>query len=95
MPLPCDHWRIQGAFRATPLEGPKFWEGMVGLTKKCMKITLNLCSLSHDELAATLYEPAFHLNMRPLTTVDDELLTPAHLLFGVTSIRGVLSPSDT
>ena len=71
-----------------------FWERMVGVTKKCLKITLHLCSLSHDELAATLYELAFHLNMRPLTAVDSELLTPAHLLFGVTSIRGVLSPSS-
>ena len=71
-----------------------FWERLVGLTKKCLKITLHLCSLSHDELAATLYELAFHLNMRPLTTVDDEILTPAHLLFGVTSIKGVLTPSS-
>ena len=70
-----------------------FWERLVGVTKKCLRITLHLCSLSHDELAATLYELAFHLNLRPLTTVDDELLTPAHLLFGVTSVRGVLSPS--
>ena len=70
-----------------------FWERMVGVTKRCLKITLHLCNLSHDELAATLYELAFHLNLRPLTTVDDELLTPAHLLFGVTSIRRVLSPS--
>ena len=68
-------------------------ERLVGVTKKCLRITLHLCSLSHDELAATLYELAFHLNLRPLTTVDDELLTPAHLLFGVTSVRGVLSPS--
>ena len=60
------------------------------MSPKC----LHLCSLSHDELAATLYELAFHLNMRPLTFVDNELLTPAHLLFGVTSIRGVLSPSS-
>ena len=70
-----------------------FWERLVGVTKKCLKITLHLCSLSHEALAATLYELAFHLNMRPLTSVDEELLTPAHLLFGVTSIRGVLSPS--
>ena len=69
-----------------------FWERMVGITKKSLRITLHLCSLTHDELAATLYELAFHLNMRPLTTVDAELLTPAHLLFGVTSIRGVISP---
>ena len=70
-----------------------FWERLVGLTKNCLKITLHHCSLSHEELAATLYELAFQLNMRPLTSVDQELLTPAHLLFGVTSIRGVLSPS--
>ena len=70
-----------------------FWERMVGVTKQCLKITLHLCHLSFDELAATLYELAFHLNMRPLTLVDGELLTPAHLLFGVTSIRGVLYPT--
>ena len=70
-----------------------FWERMVGITKKCLRITLHLCNLSYDELAATLYELAFHLNMRPLTTVDEEMLTPAHLLFGVTTIR-VLSPSN-
>ena len=69
-----------------------FWERMVGLTKKCMKITLHQCHLSHEELAVTLYELAFHLNLRPLTSVDDELLTPAHFLFGVTSIRGIVSP---
>ena len=68
------------------------WERLVGVTKKCLKITLHLCSLSHGALAATMYELAFHLNMRPLTSVDEELLTPAHLLFA-TSIRGVLSPS--
>lgn len=70
-----------------------FWERMVGLTKKCMKTTLHQCHLSFEELGVTLYELAFHLNLRPLTTVDDEVLTPAHFLFGVTSIRGVVSPS--
>lgn len=70
-----------------------FWERLVGVTKTSLKITLHLCNLSHEELAATLYELAFHLNMRPLTSVDDELLTPAHFLFGVTSIKGVLTPS--
>ena len=63
------------------------------MTKKCLKVTLHLCSLSFDELTATLCELAFHLNMRPLTSVDGELLTPAHLLFGVTSIREVLYPT--
>ena len=68
-----------------------FWERMVGITKKCLKITLHQCHLSFDELTVILYELAFHLNIRPLTTSDDELLTPAHLLFGVSSIHGVIS----
>ena len=70
-----------------------FWERMVGLTKKCLKITLHLCHLTFEQLAVTLYELAFHLNLRPLVAVDNEVLTPAHLLFGVTSIRGVVSQS--
>ena len=68
-----------------------FWERMVGVTKKCLKITLHQCHLSFEELAVTLYELAFYLNLRPLTSSDDDPLTPAHLLFGVTSIRGVVS----
>ena len=71
-----------------------FWERLVGVTKKALKITLHQCHLSHDELAVTLYELAFHLNLRPLTPGDgDDLLTPAHLLFGVTTISGVVCPS--
>ena len=67
-----------------------FWERMVGVTKKCLKITLHQCHLSFDELAVVLYELAFHINLRPLTLSDEEPLTPAHLLFGVTSIHGVM-----
>ena len=70
-----------------------FWERMVGITKKCLKITLHQCHLTFDELAVTLYELAFHLNLCPLTASDEEPLTPAHLLFGVTSIRGVVAHS--
>ncbi|XP_043230696.1 uncharacterized protein LOC122385999 [Amphibalanus amphitrite] len=71
-----------------------FWERLVGVTKSALKITLHQCHLSYDELAVTLYELAFHLNLRPLTPSDgDDLLTPAHLLFGVTTISGVVCPS--
>ena len=70
-----------------------FWERMVGITKRCLKVTLHQCHLTFDELAVTLYELAFHLNLRPLTSSEEEPLTPAHLLFGVTSIRGVVSHS--
>ena len=58
-----------------------------------MKITLHQCHLAFEELAVTLYELAFHLNLRPLISVEDEVLTPAHFLFGVTCIRDVISPS--
>ncbi|XP_043197889.1 uncharacterized protein LOC122368221 isoform X2 [Amphibalanus amphitrite] len=71
-----------------------FWERLVGVTKSALKITLHQCHLSYDELALTPYELAFHLNLRPLTPGDgDDLLTPAHLLFGVTTISGVVCPS--
>ena len=65
----------------------------MGITKKCLKITLHQCHLTYDELVVTLYELAFHLNLRPLTVSDDELLTPAHLLFGVSSVLGIVSRS--
>ena len=67
-----------------------FWERLVGVTKKCLKITLHQCHLSFEELSVVLYELAFHVNLRPLTVSDDELLTPAHLLFGVASIYGII-----
>ena len=71
-----------------------FWERLVGLTKRALRSTLHLCHLTFDELSASLYELTFFINLRPLTQGDGEdLLTPAHLLFGVTSIDGVLCPT--
>ena len=65
------------------------------LTKKAMWITLPVTGLSFfAELSAVLYELVSYLNLRPLTVGDGEnLLTPAHLLFGVRSLTGVLSPA--
>ena len=54
---------------------------------------MHMSHLSFDELSATLYELAFYLNLRPLTSTDDEILTPADFLFGVTSIKGMITPS--
>ena len=91
-----DHIPRSVTWRFIPEAAPwwgGFWERMVGITKKCLKITLHQCHLSFEELAVTLYELAFHLNIRPLTTSDEELLTPAHLLFGVNSIHGVIAHS--
>ncbi|XP_043236743.1 uncharacterized protein LOC122389116 isoform X2 [Amphibalanus amphitrite] len=71
-----------------------YWERLVGVTKKALRITLHQCHLTFEELSATMYELAFFINLRPLTQGDGEdLLTPAHLLFGVTSIDGVLCPT--
>lgn len=73
-----------------------FWERMVGVTKKALRVTLHQSCLGFEELAVTLYELAFTINLRPLTQGDGEdLLTPAHFLFGVTSIDGVICPSLT
>ena len=59
-----------------------------------MKITLHQCHLTHDELVTIFYELAMHLNLRPLTEdITDGLLTPAHFLFGVTHIQGIISPA--
>ena len=63
---------------------------MVGVTKRSLRITLHQCHLSFDELTVVLYELAFHINLRPLTLGDEEPLTPAHFLFGVPSIHGVV-----
>ena len=71
-----------------------WWERLIGLTKRAMRITLHQSHLSFSELSVVLYELAFFLNLRPLTVGDgDNLLTPAHLLFGVRSLTGVLSPT--
>ena len=73
-----------------------FWERMVGLTKRALRVTLHQCHLSYQELSTTLYELSYHLNLRPLTTGDNsEALTPAHFIFGVTELRGVISPAVT
>ena len=71
-----------------------FWERLVGSVKAAMRTTLHHCHVSHEELVTIFYELAMQLNLRPLTEdVKDGLLTPAHFLFGVTSIKGVVSPA--
>ena len=73
-----------------------FWERMVGVTKRALRVTLHQCHLSFIELSTTLYELSYHLNLRPLTAERNlEALTPAHFLFGVQDIRGVISPAVT
>ncbi|XP_043200053.1 uncharacterized protein LOC122386718 [Amphibalanus amphitrite] len=73
-----------------------FWERMVGVTKAALRASLHLCHLSFEQLSVVLYELAFFVNLRPLTQGDGEdLLTPAHLLFGVTTIDGVVCPTLT
>ena len=71
-----------------------FWERLVGSVKAAMKVTLHQCHLTHEELVVVFYELAMQLNLRPLTEdITDGLLTPAHFLFGITHIQGVISPT--
>ena len=73
-----------------------FWERIVGLTKRALRVTLHQCHLSFQELSTTMYELSYHLNLRPLTVGGNaEALTPTHFLFGVSEIRGVISPAVT
>ncbi|MPC56519.1 hypothetical protein E2C01_050481 [Portunus trituberculatus] len=71
-----------------------FWERLVASVKSSLKINLHPCYLNIDELLPTFYELALHLNMR-LLIMDDggSALTSAHFVFGVTSIRGIVSPA--
>ncbi|XP_045132204.1 uncharacterized protein LOC123516668 [Portunus trituberculatus] len=82
------------ATRAVHLELASVIGPLVACVKKSLKITLHQCHLSYDELVATFCELAFHLNLRPLTSDNGEdAVTPAHFLFGVTSLQGVISPA--
>ena len=70
------------------------WERLVGITKKCLLITVHNLRLTKEELMTVLYELTFFVNLRPLTTdTSGEVLTPAHFLFGVPTIRDVLLPA--
>ena len=60
----CVSWRFIP--EAAPWWGG-FWERLVGVTKKVLRIALHICHMTFDELSATLYELAFFINLRPLT----------------------------
>ena len=59
---------------------------MVGNVKQCLKKVLGNARLTLDELATVLAEVEATINCRPLTygynELDEEVLTPSHLLFG-------------
>lgn len=72
-----------------------FWERLVGVTKRAMRITLHNCRLSMEEMTVVLYELSLQLNLRPLTPFNpgSPPLTPAQFLFGVPTVSGVLHPA--
>ena len=59
---------------------------MVGSVKRCLRKILGNARLSFDELLTVLSEVEATLNSRPLTydydTPGEEVLTPAHLIYG-------------
>ena len=64
-----------------------FWERLIGLTKTALKKVLGRASLDLTTLQTIIVEIEAILNDRPLTHVssdvmDEEPLTPAHLLYG-------------
>ena len=64
-----------------------FWERLIGLTKTTLKKVLGQASIDLTTLQTIIVEIEAILNDRPLTHVpsdvmDEEPLTPAHLLYG-------------
>jgi len=77
-------WRFSAA--RTPTQGG-FFERMIGLTKTCLRKTLRNTLINWEEFQTILTEVELTLNTRPLTYVsgeflEDEPLTPSHLLTG-------------
>jgi len=64
-----------------------FWERLIGLTKTTLKKVLGRASVDLTTLQTIIVEIEAILNDRPLThvssdVIDEEPLTPAHLLYG-------------
>jgi hypothetical protein len=61
-----------------------YWERLVGITKKSLRIALHGQRLSDPELTVILYELSLYINMRPIITGEEgaEPLTPAHFVLG-------------
>ena len=79
-----------------------FWERLVGLTKTTLKKVLGRSHVSYEELQTIITEIQATLNDHPLTytptnPMDQEPLTPAHLLHGwrVTTLPYQASTPDS
>ena len=80
------HMRVEWRFN---LERAPWWGGfferMVASVKDCLRKTLGNARLTYEELLTVLVEVECTLNARPLTyeynEVDDEELTPSHLIY--------------
>ena len=77
-----------------------FWERLIGLTKTTLKKVLGRTSINLATLQTIIVEIEAMLNDRPLTFVssdlDDEPLTPSHLLYGrrITSLPNQYSKDE-
>ena len=76
-------WRF--ILEASPWWGG-YWERLVQSSKRCLRKTLSKSKLTYEELLTVIAEVEGVLNSRPLCHIHedtvDEVLTPAHLLFG-------------
>ena len=64
-----------------------FYERLVGIVKRALKLSLFRKHISADELRTLLAEITQRVNNRPITYIDDDIgnpipLTPSHLLYG-------------
>ena len=75
-----------------------FYERLVGLTKMCLRRTLQSRMVTSEEFYTVLTEVELTLNTRPLTYTSDTLLeddplTPSHLLCGY-NLQGLPIPEE-
>ena len=69
-----------------------FYERLIALVKRCLRTTFRLTPLNFEQLQVALYELGFHLNLRPLCSIEEKVLTPASFLYGVPATIHVLHP---
>ena len=72
----------------SPWEGG-FYERLVGVVKKCLKLCMHNKTFNYDDIVTLLSEVSSRVNNRPLCYLSSnresiEALTPNHLLFGYT-----------
>ena len=69
-----------------------FYERLVGVVKRSLRVSLHRRTIDFRTLQVILYEVAYFINLRPLTTYQDNILCPALFLYAVPSTSRLIHP---